>query len=181
LAVPERASGSRFWIRIRADVVHDKEECRNSVRASNFENNGVAPERETRQRVLVVEDNVTNRVVIESLLKKLGVQVQCVGNGEEAVAAVMSDQQFDTVLMDCQMPIMDGYAATEKIRQRESELGRKRLPIIALTASAYGEDRDRCLAVGMDDFLTKPVKLNELREALEKWSRVSKQPSGPSA
>ena len=117
-------------------------------------------------RVLVAEDNEVNRRVAERMLKRLGIEVACVPNGREAVKAAM-EGGFDLVLMDCQMPEMDGYEATEEIRRRERESGR-RLPIVALTANAMQQDIERCIQSGMDDYVPKPVTLEALRRALLK-------------
>jgi signal transduction histidine kinase/CheY-like chemotaxis protein len=121
--------------------------------------------------VLVVEDNATNRKVISALLGKLGVTSQCVCNGMEALEWVMTHEAPAIVLMDCQMPVMDGFGATEAIREWERESGRAPMPIVALTASAFQEDEARCFAVGMDHFLAKPVDLAKLRSVIERWMR----------
>ncbi|MBK9956055.1 MAG: response regulator [Rhodocyclaceae bacterium] len=120
-------------------------------------------------RVLVVEDNAVNRKLIEALLKKFGVEARCVENGQEAVAALDTDDRPDMVLMDIQMPVMDGITATEELRRRDREAGRPHLPVIALTAGAFEDDRRRCMEAGLDDFLTKPVIVDELVAMLEKW------------
>ena len=129
------------------------------------------PEAPTRRlHVLVAEDNAVNQLLIVRLLEKLGHVPVLAGNGQEAVDAC-ERQAFDLVLMDVQMPVMDGLAATEAIRRREAlRPGRGRLPIMALTAFALGGDRERCLAAGMDDYLTKPIKPAELAAALTRMS-----------
>jgi two-component system, sensor histidine kinase len=116
-------------------------------------------------RVLIVEDDRVNQHVIRLMLETLGLQSTVVDNGEDAVA-LASRRLWDLVLMDCQMPGMDGYEATQRIRAR---LNGQRLPIIALTANAMAEDRTACLAAGMDDFLPKPVRRESLRACLEQW------------
>jgi signal transduction histidine kinase/DNA-binding response OmpR family regulator len=120
-------------------------------------------------RILVAEDNEINQKVIARMLKKLGHEVDVVINGLEAVEACARGG-YDVVLMDCQMPEMDGYAATGRIRQQPGRLGR--VPIIALTADASAADRDRCLAAGMDDFLGKPVRPRELAVTIQRWTPV---------
>lgn len=120
-------------------------------------------------RVLVVEDNVTNRRVIEAHLERLRVPFETVGNGADAVQRLTLDDPPDVILMDYRMPVMDGCEATERIRRREREAGLPRTPIIALTAGAFAEDRERCLAAGMDDFLAKPVDLGELTAILGRF------------
>jgi signal transduction histidine kinase/CheY-like chemotaxis protein/HPt (histidine-containing phosphotransfer) domain-containing protein len=123
-------------------------------------------------RVLLVEDTLLNREVAREMLEMLGCEVDTVKNGLEAVQAV-SDNHHDLVLMDCQMPEMDGYEATRVIRKKEKRQPKsskaRRLPIIALTAHAMKGDRDQCLVAGMDDYISKPFTLNELRRTLQRW------------
>ncbi len=157
--------GSRFWFRLRAKHVADGEECRSAERPAN----AVTESAQLAGRVLVVEDNVVNRMVIESLLTKLGVSVTLAFDGQQALDTITQGDFPDLILMDLHMPVMDGYSATEQIRQWERDNNRPRLPIIALTADAYEEDRQHCRAVGMDDFLTKPIALDALKSALYKW------------
>jgi CheY-like chemotaxis protein len=109
-----------------------------------------------------------------SMLKKLGVQFSAAANGREAIDAV-GHAPFDLVLMDCQMPVMDGFEATRTIRLREAQgpvhaRGPRRVTIVALTASAMIDDRQRCLDAGMDDHLSKPYSIGELTTLLERWS-----------
>jgi len=117
-------------------------------------------------RVLLAEDNTVNQRVATRMLVKLGHRVDVAGNGAEAVEAVRR-QPYDIVLMDCQMPEMDGFEAAAAIRRLPSD--RSRVPIVALTANAMAGDRERCLEAGMDDYMSKPVKMQELRAVLEKW------------
>ena len=158
--------GSRFWFRLRAKNVADGEECRCSERPSNAEPALLSG------RVLVVEDNDVNRMVIESMLTKLGVSVTLAHDGQQALDTLTQGDCPYLVLMDLNMPVMDGYGATERIRQWEQGNNRPRLPVIALTADAYEDDRQHCLAVGMDDFLTKPIMLDAMQSALRKWLSV---------
>jgi signal transduction histidine kinase/CheY-like chemotaxis protein len=121
-------------------------------------------------RILVAEDSIVNQRVALLQLQKLGYRADVVANGQEALEAVMHTP-YDVVLMDCHMPCMDGYEATRAIRERESAAGApRRAVIIAMTASVMQEDRDRCAAAGMDDFLSKPMDLAHLSEMLVKWS-----------
>jgi PAS domain S-box-containing protein len=119
-------------------------------------------------KVLVVEDNLTNQKVLVHMLERHGCRVDVAGNGREAVHAA-GQIAYDCLFMDCQMPDMDGYVATAMIRQREIQSG-QRVPIIALTASAMPSDRERCLAAGMDDYLSKPTKTQDLVTMLRKWT-----------
>ena len=116
--------------------------------------------------VLLVDDNAINQRVATHQLHKLGCKVECASDGAEAVERVQSGS-YDLVFMDCQMPVMDGYEATQEIRRREGVGGH--VPVIAMTANAQRSDQERCLAAGMDDFLTKPVALEALRGVLERW------------
>ncbi len=123
-------------------------------------------------RVLLVEDNRVNRMIATSLLDKMGVTAAVAENGQEAVDAVASEA-WDLILMDCQMPVMDGYDATRAIRELEKERG-GHVPIVALTASARESDKRKCLESGMDGFLSKPLTIDELRTAVVEWL----QPAG---
>jgi signal transduction histidine kinase/CheY-like chemotaxis protein/HPt (histidine-containing phosphotransfer) domain-containing protein len=121
--------------------------------------------------VLLVEDNEVNRQVAQRLLTLSGVSFSVAENGKEAVDA-LAQRSFDAVLMDCQMPVMDGYTATRAQRQREADAGGARVPIIAMTANAMAGDREKCLGAGMDDYLTKPLNRALLEQTLRKWLRA---------
>jgi CheY-like chemotaxis protein/HPt (histidine-containing phosphotransfer) domain-containing protein len=121
------------------------------------------------RRVLLAEDNPVNIEVAKAMLESLGLDAHCAKNGDEALKAVRAGD-YDAVLMDCQMPVMDGFAATAAIRHEESEAGRARvLPIIAITANALQGDREACLAAGMDDYLSKPFTQQELAAVIGRW------------
>jgi CheY-like chemotaxis protein len=122
-------------------------------------------------QVLVVEDNLVNQRISSLMLKKLGFAVDLANNGEEGVA-MWAQGNYDAIIMDCQMPILDGYSATAKIREQEQAHGcatNRRMPIIALTAHALPQDRQKCLDSGMDDYLTKPIASSDLGAALNRW------------
>jgi signal transduction histidine kinase len=118
--------------------------------------------------VLLAEDNPVNRLIAQEMLQTMGLTVLHADNGAEALA-VLERSPVDLVLMDCQMPVLDGYAATRRIREREERLGLPRVPILALTADAFAEDAQRATAAGMDGHLTKPYTHAQLRELLEAW------------
>jgi len=129
--------------------------------------------------ILLAEDNMVNRKVVTAMLRKMGCRVTCAVNGLEAVQKVDEDQ-FDLVLMDCQMPELNGYEATQRIRRLGGRCAS--IPIIALTAGAMKEDREQCLAAGMDDYLVKPIESRTFIEAIARWSdRKSDRPVNPAA
>ena len=119
-------------------------------------------------RVLLAEDNGVNQVVARNMLKAMGCTFDIVANGSEALQA-LDKAAYDLVLMDCQMPVMDGYAATRALREREAASGGKRMPVVALTANALVGDADTCLASGMDDHLAKPYTRRQLQNILTRW------------
>lgn len=164
----EFGKGSRFWFRINAEVLLDGEDCRHIRREG-----ASVPLTDDNQIfsavVLVVEDNKVNQMVIKAALKYRGVGYESVANGREAVDAITGGGVFGLVLMDVQMPEMDGLEATRLIREWEKVSDRPRLPIIALTAGAFDEERERCITAGMDDFLVKPLDVDHLADILRKW------------
>ncbi|WP_431689088.1 ATP-binding protein [Hahella sp. NBU794] len=119
-------------------------------------------------RVLIVEDNQVNQKVTCGILNKLGIETENADNGEEALQKVRGSK-YDLIFMDCQMPVMDGYQATAKIRQMESRAGVKPTPIVALTANALEGAADACRKAGMDDYLSKPIKKQQLVDCLQTW------------
>ena len=135
-------------------------------RRINREGSGPPAARHRWARILVVEDNAANLKVAVRMVERLGYRADVAGNGNEALE-VLGRVQYDAVLMDCQMPELDGYEATREIRRGEPQ-GRH-VPIIAMTASAMAGDRERCLAAGMDDYISKPVKLHIVAAVLERW------------
>ncbi len=140
---------------------------------------GQAPKshRQLRARILLVEDQEVNRTIARRFLEQTGATVQEATQGREALA-LLEAEKFDLVLMDCQMPEMDGFTATERLRLMEVGTGRH-LPVIALTAHAMAGDRDRCLMSGMDDYLTKPITREALLACLAQWLPGLEAPADP--
>lgn len=165
----EAGKGSRFWFRVRVTVIPPGENTRQIERSDS----PPAPAHDHvtlgNGFILVVEDNPVNRMVIGGLLKKQNIRFEIAENGQEAVTFITQSTTPTLVLMDCQMPVMDGFSATEAIRRWELENNKPRLPIIALTAGAFEEDREKCKTAGMDDFLAKPLRFSDLEAMLEKW------------
>ncbi len=156
--------GSTFWIVIPAHPVQESPVLLTppTHRASNSRLNG---------HVLLVEDNAVNQLVAQSFLADLGLRVSVAHNGLEAVEMTAA-QRFDVVLMDCQMPELDGFEATQRIRARERAAGgvdTPALPIIAVTANVFEDDRERCFETGMNDFIAKPFKQAELHSIISRW------------
>ena len=121
---------------------------------------------DTPVRVLIAEDNVINQKVALLMLERMGVRADVAANGKE-VMQMLEMLPYDIVLMDCHMPEMDGYETTAAIRRREG--GIRKVAIIAMTAEAIQGSREQCLNAGMDDFLTKPIKVQDLIEVLRRW------------
>lgn len=167
-------SGSRFWFKLplapsSPSLLPDSPEPTLEREASQEFLEGM--------RVLVAEDNEVSRRVALLQLEKLGVKAQAVTNGEEVLQA-LREQPFDIILMDCQMPLLDGYSAASIIRSEQFE-GHKDVVIIALTAHALKGEREKCLAAGMDDYTTKPLAIDALKQLLAHWSTTQRQPAAP--
>ena len=160
-------SGSTFWLEVPFELVASDRIKRPPPDPQA--DAGPAP-LTARGRVLVAEDNPVNQLVAAEMLKRMGCRVDLVGNGREAVAAVRS-LPYDLVFLDCDMPEMDGFDAVRAIRAGEPP--GQRVPVIAMTASALKGDRERCIEAGMDDYLPKPVRLGDLRAAVERWLQVA--------
>jgi signal transduction histidine kinase/CheY-like chemotaxis protein len=130
-------------------------------------------------RILLVEDNLVNQEVTLGMLSVLGCDADVAGDGQEGLDAIAA-KRYDLVLMDCQMPVMDGYAATRVLRAREKESGERRLAVVALTANALAGDSEACLAAGMDGYMAKPFTIQKLGDLLSKWlpGEREKEPGG---
>ncbi|USX19136.1 response regulator [Oxalobacteraceae bacterium OTU3REALA1] len=148
---------------------------------STFSSSTALPAQRARKgrKVLLAEDNPVNVEVASAMLEGLGLDVSRACNGQEALRSVQSGD-FDLILMDCQMPVMDGFAATTEIRRHEQQRGRSRsLPIIAITANALQGDRESCLAAGMDDYLSKPFTQQALGQTIGRWITLPRVAPGP--
>ncbi|MFW5855148.1 MAG: response regulator, partial [Thermodesulfobacteriota bacterium] len=138
----------------------------------------ISEARRRRARILLAEDNIVNQKVALSILQKLGYGADAVADGREAVKA-LEQIPYDLVFMDCQMPELDGFEATALIRSPDSPVLNRRVPIIAMTAHAMQGDRDRCLEVGMNDYLAKPVSPRRVSEMIEKWLSAESSKTDP--
>jgi len=158
----EENKGSCFWAEITFEIPSDIE--------IEKPQQPVTEVVETLEgKALLVEDNPVNQIIARKMLEKVGMTYEVVNNGEEAISRLKLKHDFNLVLMDCQMPVMDGYEATKELRDLEDNNGLSRLPVIAMTANAMEGDKDKCLAAGMDDYVSKPVNQKALKETLAKW------------
>lgn len=167
--------GSHFHFRLRFDKMAlqaSGESCalsreHRSCRSSRSSRADRAAE-ESSDRILVVEDNAINQKVAQAMLEKMGYRSELAENGKEALEALQR-KTFALVLMDLQMPVMDGFEATRHIREGKGNTANSRIPVIAMTANATREDRQRCIESGMDDYLSKPVQRQVLQDMLDRW------------
>jgi CheY-like chemotaxis protein/HPt (histidine-containing phosphotransfer) domain-containing protein len=177
----EEGAGSTFWFTAVVAKQTDADHVRNVAQYPEAKKPGDVtcdPPRHiprnssritgTAARLLLAEDDVTNQMVTLSLLTKFGYRVDVANNGAEALRMLECDD-YALVLMDCMMPIMSGYEATAIIRDQTSAVRNHAIPVIALTANAFAEDRDSCLTAGMNDYLAKPLEFEHLVELLKKW------------
>jgi signal transduction histidine kinase len=155
--------GSTFWFTLLTPRIEQRQAP--ARRQENQNHSTPLLDRMKGARILLVEDNPVNQMVALRLLKLLGVHAEVAADGVEAVEA--AGQSYDLLLMDCEMPNMDGYQATAEIRRREADSGR-RTRIVAMTANAMSGDREKCLDAGMDDYIAKPIQLDSLQAALER-------------
>lgn len=166
-SVPDQ--GSRFWFRIRAKRLSagTSQDAIEKIQVAGAQDRFGG-------NILLADDNMFNRKVVEVALTHMGINVIQAENGREAVDAYAQRRDINLILMDMRMPEMDGIAATENIRRMECDNSFTRCPVIALTANAYAEDRQRCLQAGMDDLLAKPISLDELRRVMKQWLPADK-------
>lgn len=159
----QSGKGSRFWFRVKLETLTD-------IPTIESKQNHIVGLTQLKGRILIVEDNLINQMVVENQLQQFGLQTFLAENGQQAVAFVQKQgDQIDAILMDIQMPVMDGYQATQIIREWEQTHQRISIPIIALTADAFEENRQKGLAVGMNDYLTKPLNQQTLFTVLASY------------
>jgi CheY-like chemotaxis protein len=174
----EEGKGSTFWFTVKFEILTEEALTEHKPSPSySPEHDVIVP---PDLRILLAEDNIINQKVAQSLLGTIGYKADVVANGLEAVKA-LEQIDYDLVLMDCQMPEMDGFAATLAIRDTSSAVRNHNVPIIAMTANAMKEDRDRCIDVGMNEYLSKPVRKEGLLAAISSvMKNVSKSYLPPS-
>jgi signal transduction histidine kinase/ActR/RegA family two-component response regulator len=148
--------GSNFWVELTFSKVYQTQQ----LKTENATLTG---------HVLLVEDNPVNQMIAKKMLEKLSLTYQLAENGEQALQIMQQPHNFDLLLMDCQMPVMDGYTATRSVRRYEAENQLKRTPIIAMTANTMENDKTVCLQAGMDDYIAKPVEKDALHKVLAHW------------
>jgi len=160
--------GSTFWMELPLDIAAAQTPNFDTVPGAKYANivNSSAPAHQFH--LLLVEDNSVNQKIAIRLLAKMGCAVDVANNGQEAVD-ILTTKSYDLVLMDCQMPIMDGFETTRTVRKYEMETSKNRTPIIAMTANAMQGDKARCLDAGMDDYVSKPINTTLFQAALKKW------------
>jgi len=154
--------GSCFWVELAFEIL-PQETIEKKVEQSQDYNEAL------EGRVLLVEDNLVNQIVAKKMLEKIGLEYEVANDGKEALEYLAADKEFKLILMDCQMPVMDGYEATIEIRNQEKNSTSAPVTVIAMTANAMEGDKEQCLAAGMDDYIAKPVKLPDLKAMLYKW------------
>jgi signal transduction histidine kinase/ActR/RegA family two-component response regulator len=153
--------GSTFWFTLPLKISHEAPKTDHKSQPSQMQH-------KLHGRVLLVEDNPINQMVARKMLEKIGVETELAGNGQEALD-LLHEHNFDAVLMDCQMPVLDGFNATRQLREREREQQCKPLAVIAMTANVMEGDRERCLKAGMNDYIGKPFTNEGLHATLQRW------------
>jgi CheY-like chemotaxis protein len=170
-ATSEPGAGSRFWFELALPKAATTMAQAAREQIAHLSEWRVDP---GAALILVVEDSPVNRLVAVRVLERRGYHVHVVNDGREALQA-LATQRYDAVLMDCQMPDIDGYEATRELRRRERGTS-LHTPVIAMTAHAMTGDRERCIAAGMDDYVTKPVRSQTLTDVLERWISAEARP-----
>jgi CheY-like chemotaxis protein len=172
----EEGKGTEFTISLQFKLSRKHSDM---LKISGLQENEEANDQEETiiledKHILLVEDGELNREIAETILLEMGMQVDTAVNGKEAVEKVQQKREdtYDLILMDIQMPVMDGYEATRKIRGLQNER-KASIPIVAMTANAFEEDRKRALEAGMDDHLTKPIQVPEMMHAIQKYIKKS--------
>ncbi len=165
--------GATFWFTAQFECRETgpagKEKAENQAPALEEKtSNPPADDEATKRRILLVEDNIVNQKVAAGILKQNGYKVSIASDGKKAIQA-LEKSLYDIVLMDCQMPVMDGYEASRIIRDPESNVRNHAVPIIAVTANAMQGDRKKCLTAGMNDYISKPLQIEKLLQVLQKW------------
>lgn len=162
----EEDKGSKFWFTIPLEVAPEGTKPVNLYEEKTSDEDSALP---TDVKILVVDDHPINRIFAQKMLTKMGFQnLDLAEDGKQALEKIEA-QSYDLVLMDCQMPEIDGYQATTILREKEQASNGERLPVIALTANAMVGDREKCLKAGMDDYLSKPIKADKLSDLIKKW------------
>lgn len=177
----EVGKGSTFWFRIPFDITdkasEDSKDRGKARRRKAIKDRGEPVIQAENARILVAEDHLLNQEFIQRLLSRIGLRhVDLAENGEQTLQAY-KEEDYDLILMDCHMPDKNGYETTEEIRKDEKNTG-KHIPIIALTADAMKGTQEKCLKAGMDEYITKPIDADELRDILEQWIAFSKEDTG---
>ncbi len=161
----KKNEGSTFWF---TAILYKKVNQQDHDLSAKTSMNSLIDYSDKKLTALIVEDNEVNQMIISSYLQKHGISSTAVDNGEISITE-LSNQCYDLIFMDCEMPVLDGYQATQMIRMNEKLLKKNRTPIIAMTGNTLAGDREKCLDAGMDDYLTKPIKKDALATLLEKW------------
>ena len=165
----EEGKGSTFWFTLDlANAINAPVASKTIINGTEIKNSLSKEEYGFNGRVLIVEDNLINQLVAQTILEELGIQSDIADNGVDALQALES-LPYDLVLMDCLMPVMDGLEASRRIRDADSKVLNRSIPIIAVTASTMAQDREKCLAAGMNDFLSKPIEVDKLQQTLLSW------------
>ncbi len=167
---PNPGGGSTFWFTLSAQLPpHELSPATDEIRGDRLPSSAAEP-KQGGPLVLVVEDNEVNSVILGRMLALLGYRSDAARSGAEALEATHA-KAYAAIMMDCQMPGMDGFTTTEQIRAREN--ANRRVPIVAITATATTEDQQRCFAAGMDDYLPKPIVMERLAAVLQRWAAIN--------